>query len=99
LLKPDFVFFGEGIPRIPMVAAHEAAEISDVFLIIGTTGEVVPANQFPVIAKSNGATIIEINPQPSLYTAEITDLFLQGKAGDVMSQLGEALFAAPLNDD
>ena len=99
LLKPDFVFFGEGIPQIPMVAAYEAAEISDVFLIIGTTGEVMPANQFPGIAKANGATIIEINPEESLYTPEITDIFLQGKAGEVMAQLEIALFSAPLDND
>ncbi len=47
LLKPDFVFFGESIPQIPLAAAYEASTISDVFLIIGTTGEVMPANQIP----------------------------------------------------
>ena len=91
VLKPNFIFFGEGIPQIPMMAAYEAAEISDVFLIIGTTGEVMPANQFPQIAKSNGATIIEINPEPSLYTPQITDIFLMGKAGEVMEKVTEAL--------
>jgi NAD-dependent deacetylase len=99
LLKPDFVFFGEGIPQIPMVAAYEAAEISDVFLIIGTTGEVMPANRFPLMAKENGATIIEINPEPSLYTNEITDIFLQGKAGEVLEKLEAVLFSAALDND
>jgi NAD-dependent deacetylase len=99
LLKPGFVFFGEGIPKIPMQAAYEAAEISDVFLIIGTTGEVMPANQFPPMAKDNGATIIEINPEPSLYTKYITDIFLQGKAGETMEKLEEVLFSATLDND
>jgi NAD-dependent deacetylase len=98
LLKPDFVFFGEAIPPMPMNAAYEAAFSSDLFLIIGTTGEVMPANQIPLVAKDNGATIVEINPNESLYTSgKITDIFLQGKAGEVMKELGSKLFAAPLD--
>ncbi|HSN50060.1 MAG TPA: NAD-dependent protein deacylase, partial [Bacteroidales bacterium] len=99
LLKPDFVFFGEGIPEIPLQAAFEAATLSDVFLIIGTTGEVVPANQIPFMAKQNGASIIEVNPEKSAYTDEITDIFLQGNATVMMELLAEALFPSPLQDD
>ena len=99
LLKPDYVFFGESIPQIPLSAAYEAAKISDVFLIIGTTGEVMPANQFPLIAKENGATIIEVNPHESNYTSAVTDIFLQGKATEMMELLAEALFTPSLDND
>jgi NAD-dependent deacetylase len=99
LLKPDYVFFGESIPPVPMAAAYEAASISDVFLIIGTTGEVMPANQFPLIAKENGATIIEVNPLESNYTSSVTDIFLKGKATEMMELLAEALFTPSLNND
>jgi NAD-dependent deacetylase len=99
LLKPDYVFFGEAIPQIPLTAAYEAASISDVFLIIGTTGEVMPANQFPLIAKENGATIIEVNPHESNYTSAVTDIFLQGKATEVMELLATALFTPTLDND
>ncbi len=92
ILKPDFVFFGEAIPQIPLAAAYEAASLSDVFLIIGTTGEVMPANQIPVMAKQYGAKIIEVNPEPSNYTAQITDIFLKGKATSVMGNIEELLF-------
>ncbi len=96
LLKPDFVFFGEAIPQLPLAAAYESATRSGVFLIIGTTGEVAPANQVPFLAKSNGARIIEINPEESFYTPRITDVFLRGKAGEVMAALEKQLFASPL---
>jgi NAD-dependent deacetylase len=99
LLKPDYVFFGESIPQVPLTAAYEAATISDVFLIIGTTGEVMPANQFPLMAKQNGATIIEVNPHESNYTQAITDIFLQGKATEMMELLAEALFTPSLDND
>jgi NAD-dependent deacetylase len=99
ILKPNFVFFGEAIPQLPLMEAYEAASISDVFLIIGTTGEVMPANQIPFMAKEYGATIIEVNPEPSNYTGKITDVFLQGKAGEVMGKLEEFLFSPALDDD
>jgi len=99
LLKPDFVFFGESIPQIPLTAAYEAASISDVFLIIGTTGEVMPANQFPLMAKENGVTIIEVNLHESNYTRVITDIFLQGKATEMMELLAEVLFTPSLNNN
>jgi NAD-dependent deacetylase len=99
LLKPDFVFFGEPIPQKAIAAAYEAAAKSDIFLIIGTTGEVMPANQIPFMAKENGVTIIEINPEASNYTGRITDLFLQGKAGEVMEKIGSILFSPPLDNN
>ena len=99
ILKPDFVFFGEAIPQLPLKDAYEAASLSDAFLIIGTTGEVMPANQIPVIAKEFGATIIEVNPEPSHYTNSVTDIFLQGKATEVMGKLEMLLFSAALDDN
>jgi len=99
LLKPDFIFFGEAIPQEPLAASYEAANISDVFLIIGTTGEVMPANQIPPLAKQQGAKIIEVNPEKSNYTDRITDIFLQGKAGEIMIKLNEVLFSPPLDNN
>ncbi len=92
ILKPDFVFFGEGIPPAAYTASFRHAEICDVCLVIGSTGEVVPASYVPGTAKSHGAVIIEINPEPSNFTSRVTDIFLQGKAGDVMGKLNQAFF-------
>jgi NAD-dependent deacetylase len=89
LLKPDFIFFGERIPMDAYNFSMQAAEQSDVFLIIGSTGEVMPANQIPPLAKRNDATIIEVNPEPSHYTGYITDIHLAGRAGEIMSRLLE----------
>ncbi len=91
LLKPDFIFFGEGIPTEAFQASIEAARRSDVFIIIGTTGEVMPASQIPQLAKENGATIIEVNTEESNYTQRVTDIFLKGKATSILNQLSEIL--------
>jgi len=61
-------------------------------MIIGSAGEVMPAGMLPSVVKSNGATIIEINPQPSSFTSSITDIFLQGTATDIGNELGSYLF-------
>ncbi len=91
LLKPDFIFFGEGIPQIAYDASLKAAAVSDVFLVIGTTGEIMPASQIPYLAKENGATIIEVNTEESNYTSRITDIFLQGKATEMMDLLAREM--------
>lgn len=87
LLKPDFIFFGETIPMDAYKASMEAAEAADVLIIIGSTGEVMPANQIPILAKQSGAKVIEINPEKSNYTHYITDIYLPGKASEMMTSL------------
>lgn len=91
LLKPDFIFFGEMIPQNAMQASYHAAENAEVFLVIGSTGEVYPAAQIPFIAKQNGATIIEVNIKNSGFTNRITDILLTGKASEVMNHLYETI--------
>ncbi len=91
VLKPDFIFFGEAIPEPAMSLSFQETEEADVFLLIGTTGEIMPASQLPRIAKENGAKIIEINIAPSNYTNQITDIFIQEKATVAMSKLVEAV--------
>lgn len=84
LLKPNFIFFGEDISHQAYTKSQESTLDTDVYMIIGTSGEVTPANQIPIMAKQNGSTIIEINTKASLYTSEITDIFLQGKATTIL---------------
>lgn len=91
LLKPDFVFFSEPLYEPDTTKSFIEAEISDVFLVIGTTGEIMPASQIPIMAKNNGATIIEINVKKSNYTDYITDIFLNGNATEVIDELVKAL--------
>ncbi len=91
ILKPDFVFFGEPIPLKAQREALAETRAADVWLVVGTTGEVAPASLLPPEAKRRGATIIEVNIEPSAYTPRITDIFLQGRAVEVMSGLWHTL--------
>jgi len=87
VMRPDFVFFGEPIPEPANSLSLREAEIADLFIVIGTTGEIMPASLIPRLAKERGAQIIEINPQPSNFTNTITDLFLQEKASAALQKL------------
>jgi len=91
ILKPDFVFFGESLPEQAIKKAEIESRNSDLFILIGTTGEVMPACMFPYIAKKIGAKVIEINTNFSNFTNDITDIFLKGKATEVMIKLIKAL--------
>ena len=91
LLKPDFVFFGEPIPQeIYNKSVKETSE-ADLFILIGTTGEIMPASTIPFIAKENGAKFIEINIDESKFTKSIVDIFLKGKASYVLKKLNNLL--------
>lgn len=91
LLKPDFIFFGEGIPGEAYEKSILETQNADVFILIGTSGSVVPASYLPYDAKKNGALIVEINPEKSNYTDEITDIFIRGNAGEIADKFLELL--------
>ncbi len=93
VLKPDFVFYGEGINAQVYDASAMLALNSDVMLVIGTSGEVMPACSMPVLAKrkANPAVIIEINTLPSAYTGVISDYYFEEKAGDFFTKLQREL--------
>jgi NAD-dependent deacetylase len=91
ILKPDFVFFGEPIPETANANSFAETQKSDVFLLIGTTGEIMPASIIPHQAANQGAAIIEINIEPSNYTKTITRVFIQSKATDAMQRLADTL--------
>ncbi|MBN1699707.1 MAG: NAD-dependent deacylase [Spirochaetales bacterium] len=91
IVKPDIVFFGEPISPGVQRESFRQAEEADVLLVIGTTGEVMPASMIVSFAKENGADIIEINTTPSMFTHSLTDIFLQGKAAGQMTNLCDTL--------
>jgi NAD-dependent deacetylase len=81
IYKPDFIFFGEGIPPDAHARSQEAAGRTDVMLVVGSTGEVYPAALVPRRASEAGAKIIEINPEPSEFTDAVADIHIPLKAG------------------
>lgn len=68
LLRPDVTWFGEALEEGVLVRAVEAAAGADVCLVVGTSGLVHPAAGLPGLARDQGGTVIEINPEPTPIT-------------------------------
>ena len=91
ILKPDVIFFGEAIPSLAMARSSQLASTCQALLIIGTSAVVSPFNILPRQAKQAGSKIIEINLERTVLTDHITDIFLQGKASEQVSQVVSAV--------
>ena len=91
ILRPDAVFFGETIPAEALWRSRQAATDCDLMLVVGTSAVVQPAAMIPVIAKENGAKIVEINPERTPLTVDVSDYLIMGKAGEVMNQILAAM--------
>jgi NAD-dependent deacetylase len=87
VLRPDAVFFGEMIPPEALWRSREAAAACEVMLVIGTSAVVQPAASMPLIAKENGAVVIEINPEATPLTGVVSDILIPGKAGEIISRI------------
>jgi NAD-dependent deacetylase len=89
-LRPDVVWFGEMLPEGAIETAFRAAAECELCLSVGTSAVVTPAANVPMVALRNGATLVEINPEPTplSHHAHFT---LFGAAGEVLPELIEVV--------
>jgi NAD-dependent deacetylase len=92
-LRPDVVWFEEMLPEEALAAAEDAVRQCDVLLVIGTAAEVYPAAALPHSARRHGATVVEINPQPTALSDD-ADHVLRGPSGVVLPALVVAAWPA-----
>jgi len=91
ILKPDVILFGETIPLEALNHSFQLASSARTLMVVGTSASVSPANTIPAVAKDNGAKIIEINKERTHLTDSITDIFLEGSAGEIVGRLVAAI--------
>lgn len=90
-LRPDIVWFGE-MPR-HMDEIHAALERCDLFVAIGTSGQVYPAAGFVAAVRAAGAArTIEVNLEDSAVSSAFAERML-GPAGQLVPALVEELLA------
>ena len=80
-LRPHIVWFGE-MP-LYMEEISQALAACDLFLSIGTSGNVYPAAGFMQIAKQAGAKTIEFNLEETKIGSEFSEA-VYGKAGELL---------------
>lgn len=90
-LKPSAVLFGERIPGTAARSAQAAARACDLFLVVGTSASVRPAADLPRLALAAGATVVEVNTEPTGLTGSVSDVILRGKAGVMLPLVLDAV--------
>jgi NAD-dependent deacetylase len=90
-LRPDVVWFGEMLPILAIETAVKGAETCDVFFSIGTSSLVYPAADLSRRAKDTGATVVEINKDPTPLTP-LADYSFRGKAGEILPALVQQIW-------
>ena len=89
-LRPDVVWFGESLDSSIILQVYEELEKADVCIVIGTSALAQPAASFPIIVKQHQGILIEVNVEQTPLTS-ITDIHLNGKAGEILSELNELM--------
>jgi NAD-dependent deacetylase len=90
-LRPSVVLFGEALPEAALRRAEEWTEEAELFIVLGSSLQVSPANLFPQQAKARGARLVIVNMEPTELD-DWADLVIHGKKiGDVLRQVEESL--------
>lgn len=90
ILRPDVVWFGEGLDTVLLSEVYAHLQQTDVCLVIGTSAIVEPAASFPIKVKLNGGIVIEFNVEETPLTP-IADIHVSGKAGEKLPEIDEML--------
>ncbi len=89
LVRPEIVFFGESIPLDALEKSGQLAREADLILVIGTSGDVAPANTIPYEIKSRGGKVIVINPCETSFTG-MADVTIRQPAEAALPVLAKA---------
>ncbi len=91
-LKPDVILFGEPVPYDTLSAAQQEALACEVMLIVGSSLEVMPAADLPLLAKRRGARTVLINLTPTPLDGEM-DLVVREDVVTALQAIRRALVA------
>ncbi|MEO2241656.1 MAG: NAD-dependent deacylase [Euryarchaeota archaeon] len=92
-LRPGVVWFGEPLPPDALIRAEELSRNCDVMLVIGTSGEVRPAADLPLLSRRHGAKLIEINPSETQLSPHM-HVRIRERAAPAMRKLWRRLRSA-----
>ena len=89
-LRPNIVWFGEMPFFLEAIERHLRA--AQLFVAVGTSGQVYPAAGFAGMARHFGARVVEVNLEATGGEELFPDRW-EGKAGEVLPRLVEAILA------
>ena len=86
LLRPDVVWFGEGLDPEILRSATELATAAEVCLVVGTSALVQPAASLPLLTRESGGVVVEVNTEPTPLTENAIPS-IRGRAGEILPRL------------
>ena len=86
ILRPSIVLFGEMLPEQPFAMALEETGRADLFIVLGSSLSVSPANQFPLIAKESGARVVIVNQEPTQLDHYADEVVNGRNIGEVLEE-------------
>ena len=91
VLRPNIVLFGEVLPQDAFQLAMEETEKADLFIVLGSSLSVTPANQFPLIAKGSGAKLVIVNMEPTPFDKFADQVIHHKKVGELLTELDQKI--------
>ena len=91
LLRPHIVWFGEMLDPDAIRSAIQASQESDFFIVAGTSAVVQPAAGMPILARQEGAFVLEVNPEETELSGTVNES-VQENSGTALPNLFEAAF-------
>lgn len=88
ILKPDVILFGEQLPQKAFYQAQHEARHCDLFIVIGSSLEVLPAAGLPMQAIDRGAHLIIIN-QLQTYLNVRADVTIADDVATIIPSIAE----------
>lgn len=89
-IRPSVVLFGENLPEEALIGAVEETEKADLFIVLGSSLSVSPANWFPMSAKENGAKVVIVNMDRTELDDVAVLVINDTKIGDLLRILDES---------
>lgn len=86
VLKPNVILFGEQLPVRTMNQAKKEARTCDLMLVAGSSLEVAPAGDLPILAKGAGAHLIIVNYEQT-HLDHLADVVIHADVADVLPRL------------
>ena len=85
-LKPDIILFGEQLPVVEFRAAQHAARDCDLMVVIGSSLDVAPAGDIPILATRTGAKLVVINLTDT-PADNLASVVLRGRSAEILPEI------------
>jgi NAD-dependent deacetylase len=89
VMKPNVVLFGEQLPVQVVNAAMAHIRQADLMLVAGSSLEVMPASQLPLLVHEQAGRLVVVNLTPT-YVDEIAEVVIHGDVAEVLPRIAQA---------